>query len=267
MVTLPPVGFMLWRIGEILDVDRQIEWVHMHGFDAISLHASAGIDGKWRGLAPEMMDGSQRRSLRRKLSHFRGREVHAPFSAVLKVGETEAALAILDPVLAFAGDIGANIVTVHAQVPSADSAEIAAWTDAAAELNAMAERCNVRIGLEITSRFETVRDLALPCVGVTLDVGHMFLGEPPPIAGFRDLDKVVETIGQALLHLHVHDVREGVDHIELGTGELDYVPLIWGLRTIGYSGMLCLELNPDRVTPEGIVRSGQWLRQRWMAGR
>jgi len=32
------------------------------------------------------------------------------------------------------------------------------------------------------------------------------------------------------------------------------------LTEISYQGGLCLELNPDRVSPEGIRRSLAWLR-------
>lgn len=259
----PPISFMVWRIGDILDIDRQIEWVRDHGFQAVSLHASAGIPGAWRGVDPAATDGPARTALREKLSDFQGREVHAPFAAVMKAGGTDRVLEQLAPVLTFAGDIGAEIVTVHAHVPAAGSADAAAWRGAIRDLDVLAARNGVRVGLEITTGFEVVRDLALPHVGVTLDVGHLYLGAAPPIAAYARLGDVVRILGRTLVHLHLHQVRNGVDHIELGAGEVDYDTLIPPLRETGYTGMFCLELNPDRVTPEGMVRSRAWIEQQW----
>jgi hypothetical protein len=46
------LGFMVWRIGDILEFDRQVEWIANAGFESISFHASAGAPGKWRGVSP-----------------------------------------------------------------------------------------------------------------------------------------------------------------------------------------------------------------------
>ncbi|MCK5805345.1 MAG: sugar phosphate isomerase/epimerase [Lentisphaeria bacterium] len=264
MDTHPPISFMAWRIGDTLDIDQQIEWIRDHGFQAVSLHASAGAAGAWRGVDPAEADGPTRAALREKLSTFKAREVHAPFSAVMTVGETDKALSQLEPVLAFAGAIDADIVTVHANVPSADSAEEhAAWSEALAVLNTLAAQNGLRVGLEITSGFEVVMDLALSHIGVTLDVGHMYLGETPPITAFGELGDVVRLLGGILVHLHLHQVRDGVDHVELGRGDVDYGSLLSALREIDYVGMLCLELNPGRVDPDGMVRSRVWLERQW----
>ena len=261
---VPPIGFMAWRIGDILDLDRQIEWIREHDFRAVSLHASSGVPGAWRGLDPNAADAATRAAFRARLQEgFRAWEVHAPFSAVMRAGHAATALAELRPVVTFAGDIGADICTVHADVPAADAPGAADWRRAMVELNALAAGAGIRIGLEITAGFETIRDWDLSHVGVTLDVGHMMLGDPPPIKAFECLGDVVRLLEKTLIHLHLHQVRQGVDHVELGAGEVDYESLVEALRDMDYRGMLCLELNPDRVSPAGIARSRAWLERFW----
>ena len=179
----------------------------------------------------------------------------------MRAGETGRALAELEPVLEFAGDIGADIVTIHANVPA--NGQDGEWQPAMRMLDSLAARHSLRVGLEITSGFEAVRALGLPCVGVTFDVGHMYLGSPPPIASFRQLGDVVRLLGPALVHLHLHDVRNGIDHVEPGTGEVDYASLFCALHEISYTGMLCLELNPDRVSPNGIAQARDWIANHW----
>jgi sugar phosphate isomerase/epimerase len=194
---------------------------------------------------------------------FQSREIHAPFSAVIQGTDSSEALASLAGTLAFAGDIGADIVTVHAEVPG-DGAALAGWQQDARELAAMARENGVTVGLEITSGFQTVLGLAEPGLGVTLDVGHMYHRNAGPLVPFGgDLAAVVRLLGTDLVHLHLHDVVGGTDHVEPGTGCVDWPGLLTALRGIDYHGMFCLELNPDRVTPKGIADSRAWVAQHW----
>ena len=61
------------------------------------------------------------------------------------------------------------------------------------------------------------------------------------------------------MHLHVHDVNGNTDHIEIGTGCIDFDEMTDGLKDIGYLGGMCLEMNPNQVSPEGIRRSKEYL--------
>jgi sugar phosphate isomerase/epimerase len=128
----------------------------------------------------------------------------------------------------------------------------------------MARENSVTVGLEITSGFQTVLDLAEPGLGVTLDVGHMYHRNAGPLVPFGgDLGAVVRLLGKDLVHLHLHDVVGETDHVEPGTGCVDWPGLFSALREIKYQSMFCLELNPDRVTPEGISDSRTWVAERW----
>jgi len=46
------IYMMAWRIGEILDIDAQLEWIREAGFDGAGLHADPGEPGQWQGIDP-----------------------------------------------------------------------------------------------------------------------------------------------------------------------------------------------------------------------
>ena len=256
-----PILNMVWRIGDILPVPEQIEWCRAAGFDGVGFHASAGSPGAWTGVEPSTCDASSRQDLRARLAGFARCEVHAPFAIVLADGALEASCRSLEPILAFAGDVGARVVTVHAELPPIEIATAERWTAAMRAIDATAAAYGLTVGLEVVSGFSTIQGWGLAHVGVTLDVGHMYIVENGRhLAPFGSLGSLVRRLGASLVHLHMHDVA-AADHLELGTGRVDFGGLIAALRETGYAKGMCLEMNPDRVLAEGIRRSLAWLRQ------
>ena len=223
------------------------------------MRASPGSPGAWEGVDPATAGPAERGQLREALSGFALCEIHAPFAIVLASDSLSQSLSQLEPVTAFAHDIGARVVTVHAELPSKIE-EGLAWQDAMARLNADAgEKC-LCMGLEVVSGFDVVRSWDLPNIGVTLDIGHMHAVEGgQPLEPFGSIGAVVGHISDILAHLHVHDVAD-LDHREIGTGRVDFADLLSALRDVGYAKGMCLEMNPDRVSPDGIRRSLAWLR-------
>ena len=196
------------------------------------------------------------------LSRFRTREIHAPFDAALRPETPPAVLERLEAVLGFAGDVGAAIVTVHAEPPALDGkAEPVEWNRALDRLDAAAARTRTSVCLEFDVGFEWLRRPRRERIGATLDVGHMYLKDGHGYRPYGTIGGQIRSLGDTLLHLHVHDIRDGIDHIEVGTGVVDFEGILRALREIRYRGMLCLELNPDRVSPEGILRSARFLRE------
>lgn len=129
--------------------------------------------------------------------------------------------------------------------------------------NATARDMGLLLGLEVVSGFDLIRTWNLPHVGVTLDVGHMYAEaepQPQPLEPFGSIGTVVHHVADILVHLHVHDVAER-DHSEIGTGRVDFADLLTALREVGYTRGMCLEMNPDRVSPDGIRRSLARLRR------
>lgn len=94
---------------------------------------------------------------------------------------------------------------------------------------------------------ELVEDLE--GLGVTLDVGHVYLGakmgeNPSP------QDAVIETIGEAknwLVNVHLHDNHGfGDEHLVPGRGEIDFERVLGALKGSNYDGPLVLEpWNPS----------------------
>jgi len=132
-------------------------------------------------------------------------------------------------------------------------------------LDAAASKRGLVIVLEIVEGFDAVRRWDLPNIRVKLDIGHMHVLEAgrPSLTVLGGLGATIRHLGGTLRHLHIHDVRDGIDHCEVGTGSIDFPEAVAALRETRYAGGLCLELNPDRVSPEGIRRSVALLRARF----
>ena len=256
------LAFMCWRIGDILDFDAQVQWVKEAGFESIAFHASPGTPGKWRGIDPAQADAQERRRLRDLLALFDKREIHAPFSAELAPTTPTKVLEQLETTFAFAGDVGANVVTVHAKPPQPDAPDTTAWHKALDRLDRAAGEAGIRMGIEFMTGFEWLRTPRREHIGATLDIGHMYLNDGAgckPYGGIRDQ---IRFLDDALFHVHIHDYDGERDHREMGTGHVDFDAVLLGLADIGYRGVLCLELNPDWVTPDGLKRSAEYLRRR-----
>ena len=255
---------MVWRIGQRLALSDQLAWLDAQGFGAVSFHASAGVPGVWQGVDPLALDEHALRVLRSRLAPFARREIHAPFDAVLTPLSTDTALEALAPSLELAREVDASILTVHAIAPQGGQ-ETYAWCEALMRLDRAAAAAGVTVGLENLPREPWFRGPRLPHVGVTLDVGHLYSAQ---LAGYEAPCRLAETVGalgDALVHLHVHDHDGARDHLQVGTGRIDLADLLLGLTTIRYDGFVCLELDPERTSPQGILRSRDRLRE--MASR
>ena len=257
------IGCMIWRIGDILDFDAQLDWIRDAGFEAVSFHASSGSPGKWRGVDPAETDRNDRRRLRERLSRFSMCEVHAPFSYELTPDRTSDAIEELRPVIEFSGDVGASILTIHGEPPVITPCSSEPWYEALDKLSKMSYHAGLVIGLEITRGFEWLKAPRRPNIGVTLDVGHVYLNEGEGHRPYETIGGLVRALSDAMVHIHIHDYDGTHDHIEIGTGCIDFDELLHSLVTVGYEGALCLELNPDRVSPEGIRRSASSLRKKF----
>jgi sugar phosphate isomerase/epimerase len=251
------IANMLWRIGEELDFDRQLTWTRDAGFDGVGFHASAGVPGRWRGVEPASCSAGERRRLRRTIREFAFAEIHAPFSIELRSETLSSGTAALAPILDFAQDLGVGVVTVHARLPGpAGDPDLAGWLAPMQALNAKAARGETQVGLEIVSGFDAALGWGLPNVGVTLDVGHLYLpGNRQTLGEMGGIGEIIRHLGGALRHLHLHDVAGDTDHIEIGAGAVDFVEIAAALQAIGCRRHATLELNPDRVSPEGMRRS------------
>ncbi len=257
------IGNMLWRIGEILDFDQQLAWIRDAGFDGVGFHASAGIPGEWCGIEPCACSAGERKRLRKEIGRLAFAEIHAPFRIELRSETLSSDTTALMPILELAQNLGAGIVTVHALVSDSDvNSGLAGWLVPMQTLNAKAIQAETKVALEIVAGFDKVISWGLSNVGVNLDVGHMYL--PANRQTLKDaggIRNLIRHIGSALIHLHLHDVDGNTDHIEIGTGGVEFKEIAAALQDIGYQHNATLEMNPDRVSPEGILRSAENVRR------
>ncbi|NOY82405.1 MAG: sugar phosphate isomerase/epimerase [Kiritimatiellaeota bacterium] len=181
-----------------------------------------------------------------------------------------------------AAEVGAEIVTVHARLPTPASAEvIAARAAELTEWGRYAAERRIAVGVENEGMRECdflslVERLDGETVGVTLDIGHCaYFAEMPQgltvphraaVLNER-IQNLVRRLGRRLKLLHVHNVKPFeqvdfsripkpywkpgmlVDHRRIDDGLIDVPALAAVLAESGYDGMFEIELEePDLST-------------------
>ncbi len=99
--------------------------------------------------------------------------------------------------------------------------------------------------------------------GLTLDIGHCRCLEPEPVAD------CVRQVGAHLVNVQIDDMRRGVhEHLEFGTGEIDFPPVLRALDDVGYRGLVAVELpRHSHAAPDVAARSLDFLRAAHDAAR
>ena len=270
----PNIGPMLWRVGDILDFWEQLDWAARNEFTEVAFWTCAGKPGVWQGFDLWNAPDSDIDRLKRGLSRFAEVDLHAGVTLTGGVGTAPAtgdlfhdeAVAEMSTIIRFAAEVGAKVVTVHADAAGECSAEArrARMSEVLGELDAVAGRAGVRLGVELTRDYDLVHDTALRNVGLTLDMGHVRFHNEVGLRDFGTMGGLIRYMGAKLFHVHVHDYDGKLDHLAIGAGNTDFREMLNALASVRYAGSLCLELNPDRVTPGGIVTSrdtlASWLR-------
>ncbi|MGW2047192.1 sugar phosphate isomerase/epimerase family protein [Streptomyces sp. NPDC001858] len=92
--------------------------------------------------------------------------------------------------------------------------------------------------------------------GVTLDIGHAHCVDDLPL-----LD-CVALAAPHLVNVQIEDMRRGVHrHLELGTGEIDFPPVLAALKASGYRGPVSVEIQGAALdAPEVARRSLEFLK-------
>jgi sugar phosphate isomerase/epimerase len=95
-----------------------------------------------------------------------------------------------------------------------------------------------------------------PRFGLTLDIGHAHCVEKIPL-----LD-CVRLAAPHLVHVQIEDMRRGVhEHLEFGTGEIDFPPVLAALAAAGHRGLVSVEIQGASLeAPEVARRSLEFLR-------
>jgi len=168
-----------------------------------------------------------------------------------------------------AADLGAEAVsfwsgTTPAGLPTAKALDN--LVAGCADVIGTAERYEVPLGFEpepgmLVSDLDGYERLRLrlgapELFGLTLDIGHCRCNERAPVPD------CVRRAGPWLVNVQIDDMRRDVhEHLEFGTGEVDFPPVLAALREVGYRGLVAVELpRHSHAAPEVARRSLAFLR-------
>ena len=176
-----------------------------------------------------------------------------------------------------AGYVGSEFVTVHSGRRQEHQDSGAFIRERSRQLRCIgdyAQQQGIRIGVEneggaCEDYLGLIRSLAHQAVGATIDLGHCASFEHVAAGGSPDervarinetICGLIETLGDRVFALHVHDVRESDwrDHRTPSTGVIDFPGVFDALAGIAFSGMLDIELEePERES--AAKRTGEYL--------
>jgi L-ribulose-5-phosphate 3-epimerase len=184
---------------------------------------------------------------------------HAP---TLLHDDRKLRLDFLRRAVAVGADLGAEAVSFWAGVRPDDVDERTAWhrlVDGCAEVTEAATAASVPLGFEpepgmlvacIADWRRLHAELGAPAMfGLTLDIGHCRCLEPDPVP-----DCVTAVAGH-LVNVQIDDMVRGVhEHLEFGTGEIDFPPVLRALRESGYRGLVAVELPRHSHAAPAVAR-------------
>lgn len=171
-------------------------------------------------------------------------------------------------------DLGAEAVSLWSGTPEPGLADDVAWDRLARGVDtvvAAAQRHGVVLGfepepgmlVETVAGVQRLRSrLGFPAaLGITIDVGHLVCNED------ERPEAVVAAAGDVIVNVQIDDMCRGVhEHLEFGTGEVDFPPVLSALAATGYSGLVSVELpRHSHAAPTVAEASLAFLRE--AAGR
>lgn len=172
---------------------------------------------------------------------------HAP---TLLHDDRDLRLDFLRRAVSIGADLGAEAVSFWAGVRPPDVDADTAWhrlVDGCAQIVEVAAAAGVPLGFEPEPGMlvQSIADWtalhralgAPPGFGITLDIGHCRCLEPIAVPD------CVAAVAEHLVNVQIEDMRRGVhEHLEFGTGEIDFPPVLRALTEAGYSGLVSVEL-------------------------
>jgi L-ribulose-5-phosphate 3-epimerase len=191
---------------------------------------------------------------------------HAP---TLLHDDRELRLDFLRRAVAVGADLGAEAVSFWAGVRPPEVDEATAWrrlVDGCATTVEAATAAGVTLGFEpepgmlvpdIAGWQRLYADLGRPDrFGMTLDIGHCRAVES------LDVPECVAVAAEHLVNVQIDDMCRGVhEHLEFGTGEIDFPPVLRALTDGGYRGLVAVELpRHSHAAPDTARRSLEFLR-------
>ncbi|MFV2124998.1 sugar phosphate isomerase/epimerase family protein [Micromonospora sp. LOL_013] len=178
--------------------------------------------------------------------------------------------------VAIGADLGAEAVSFWSGVRPGDVDDATAWARLVAGCATVveaADAADVTLGFEpepgmlvadIAGWWRLRDALGRPVrFGITLDIGHCRCLEPVPVP------QCVTDVAAHLVNVQIDDMRRGVhEHLEFGTGEIDFPPVLAALDAAGYRGLVAVELpRHSHAAPAVAARSIEFLRSAELQAR
>ena len=180
--------------------------------------------------------------------------IHAPFGGILDLSDPNphrrgAAVAGIIQAASMLRELGGTVVVVHPTDIPRDSGDVGPRLDSCSSaLTTLAESCagmGLRLAIESPlphliggspEEFSWLLGRVNNGAGVCLDTSHTFLG-----GHWTEFLKVADS---KLLHVHASDNRGRFDdHLAPGDGIIDWGTVVDGLRRVGYTGWVVLEVS------------------------
>jgi L-ribulose-5-phosphate 3-epimerase len=192
---------------------------------------------------------------------------HAP--TLLSDDGRERRIDLLVRAVRIAADLGAEAVSFWSGVKPPGLPDAIAWDrllSGCADVVAAADASGIPLGFEpepgmfvpdLDGYDRLFAALGRPQrLGLTLDIGHCRCLERQSVAD------CVRRAGPRLVNVQIDDMRRGVhEHLEFGTGEIDFPPVLAALSEVGYRGLVAVELpRHSHAAPDVCRRSLQFLR-------
>jgi sugar phosphate isomerase/epimerase len=262
-----------------------VELIDEIGFRTIEVQNLLGrlepTEGAFPGFQIDQVSDGDKERIRAALAPFDCVTVHLPYPKTMPyiVPGAADAVAKLEIALDAAKFVGAKVAVLHPQPSETDIYEnwstaverIREWGSMAAD-RGFQLACETNAPNSIPDLVRFIDEINHDNVGVTLDVGHQAgfkelstipaeeRGTPAAIKAYNDLNvEIVKTLGDKLIHLHVHDIEPETwkEHKPLIHGFVDYPRLIDALRATNYAGVLVFEIGGDPEKMPGYLREGK----------
>lgn len=257
-----------------LSLREAIEQIRDLGFCGITLLAFANTRHRFGDLAGfwfRDMSSPERQELKKLLSSFDRRALHAPFSDLPLVSYDpkleQLARDRMRETIEAAEYLGCQVIILHANArPNYSLPEY--WDPLVTAFKSLGEYAGdrgVKLGVEtgfpnsVDEFVDLLEAIGHHAVRATLDCGHMERYVDRDLWGTRagadrlndELMNMARQLGPMIVHCQLHDVdpTSWADHRAVGRGVIDFEPFLAELQSLGYEGMLELELEErDKMT-------------------
>lgn len=173
----------------------------------------------------------------------------------------ERRIELLERAVDVAAELGAEAVSFWSGTLPAGVTPVTGWqrlVEGCRRIASYAEQHGVRLGFEpepgmlvddLAGYLRLRAEVGSEALGLTLDIGHLRCNEPGSPA------ETVAAGAPYLVNVQIDDMRRGVhEHLEFGTGEVDFPPVLRALVGCGYAGLVAVELPRHSHAAPAVAR-------------